>query len=66
MAMSTINIRKLGHVLVCVGIVFVVQLNGQVVHTNASENHLRVTDHIFGIGVMRHLKFETANIRVAA
>lgn len=66
MVIVVIIIGKLRQVLISAGMIFVIQLYCQMVHTNVSKDQLRMADHIFGVGIMRHFQFEAADIRIAA
>ena len=57
---------KLDQVLIGIMLPFIVQLNKQFSDTYIPKDHLRMTDHIFWICVVRHFQFQTSYVRITA
>lgn len=57
---------ELAQILIGILLLFIVQLNKQFSDTYIPKDHLRMTDHIFWIGVVGHFQFQTSHIRITA
>ena len=57
---------ELAQVLIGILLPFIVQLNKQFSDTYIPKDHLRMTDHIFWICVVRHFQFQTSYVRITA
>ena len=57
---------ELAQILIGILLPFIVQLNKQFSDTNIPKDHLRMTDHIFWIGVVRHFQFQTSYVGITA
>ena len=57
---------ELDQVLIGIMLPFIVQLNKQFSDTYIPKDHLRMTDHIFWICVVRHFQFQTSYVRITA
>ena len=53
---------ELDHVLIGIMLPFIVQLNKQFSDTYIPKDHLRMTDHIFWIRVVRNFQFQTSYV----